>query len=369
MTYDIVILVPFPCLHSQKNWNSNIHSPLIPMRRDFDFPRMIVVPSIKSSKNEKQPRSKAQLAFRMATMRRGLAPRTKGIEHTFGLFKETARRGFEYAEEAWWSHPFRTTAWPTHTFAEHVWAIRTRNLFIRASRYRESPDQEFTVEPGAWPGPMATRYPSPCYADKLRPEPLLPRPTPQWLNFEKCDPISTQIAINGSSPDKCIFRSMRQCFSPSPPLPNRNPPKNAVCYIFFSIRGRREEVTRVALRRDFSISYFRFVLFLAYFSVEEKEKGKTEITFFLLFGNVLEKFEKRGENGTEMCPIGLTSVNVIFSKLEVSSLFITRRDVLLNFWPRIYEVRNWELRRSGRECVVKWCKAFRLFILDKLYNW
>lgn len=88
-------------------------------------------------------------------------------------------------------------------------------------------------------------------------------------------------------------------------------------------------MTRVALRRDFSISYFRFVLFLAYFSVQEKEKGKTEITFF--FGNVLEKFEKRGENGIEMCPIGLTSVNVIFSKLEVSSLFITRRDVLLNF--------------------------------------
>lgn len=90
-------------------------------------------------------------------------------------------------------------------------------------------------------------------------------------------------------------------------------------------------MTRVALRRDFSISYFRFVLFLAYFSIEEKEKGKMEITFFLLFGNVLEKFEKRGENGIEMYPIGLTSVNVIFSKLEVSSLFITRRDVLLNF--------------------------------------
>lgn len=152
---------------------------------------------------------------------------------------------------------------------------------------------------------------------------------------------------------------------PSPPQSKST--RNAVCYIFFSIRGRREEVTRVALRRDFSISYFRFVLFLAYFSVQEKEKGKTEITFF--FGNVLEKFEKRGENGIEMCPIGLTSVNVIFSKLEVSSLFITRRDVLLNFWPRIYEVRNWEFRRSGRECVVKWCKAFRLFILDKLYNW
>lgn len=366
MTYDIVILVPFLCLHSQKNWNSNIHSPLIPMRRDFDFPRMIVVPSIKSSKNEKQPRSKAQLAFRMATMRRGLAPRTKGIEHTFGLFKETARRGFEYAEEAWWSHPFRTTAWPTHTFAEHVWAIRTRNLFIRASRYRESPDQEFTVEPGAWPGPMATRYPSPCYADKLRPEPLLPRPIPQWLNFEKCDPISTQIAINGSSPDKCIFRSMRQCFSPSPPLPNRNPPETPFAIYSFRYEGggRRWLVSLYD-------AIFRFHIFDSCFfwriSVEEKEKGKTEITFF--FGNVLEKFEKRGENGIEMCPIGLTSVNVIFSKLEVSSLFITRRDVLFNFWPRIYEVRNWELRRSGRECVVKWCKAFRLFILDKLYNW
>lgn len=42
-----------------------------------------------------------RLAFRIGQNPGKLVLRTKSIQHTFGLFKETARRGCEYAEEAW----------------------------------------------------------------------------------------------------------------------------------------------------------------------------------------------------------------------------------------------------------------------------
>lgn len=103
------LLAPFPCLHyiNASHLQKFKHSPITMRATSPSLEWSLYHPL--NPWNQSRHRSNGAISISNSGMRRGLAPWHKGgIEHTFGLFKETARRGFEYAEEAWWNHPFRT---------------------------------------------------------------------------------------------------------------------------------------------------------------------------------------------------------------------------------------------------------------------
>lgn len=159
---DIIIftsMLPFAKIQIQ-----NVHSPpnitifarLRLASNDHSTIHWIRPCKIKKSRH----RSSEQLALRNGTMRQARLsrPRTqRGIEHTFRLFKETARRGFEYAEEAWWKPtlperrplerrpPTRTPVWAAKFI--HSPGTAVSRVAARSRIHHER----------AWPGPMATR--------------------------------------------------------------------------------------------------------------------------------------------------------------------------------------------------------------------
>lgn len=129
-----------------------------------------------------------------------------------------------------------------------------------------------------------------------------------------------------------------------PSLPIEIHQKRRLLYIF-SIRGEGERVgnTRIALRRGFSISYFRAFLAMA----RKKRKGEI-MFFFFLFGNVLEKiFSKKKE---QKCINGCKRPNVIFS-FEKKCW----RGILFMIWRRS---KLWASKIKAKV----YCKAFRFVV-------